>query len=112
MNISLRKLILPAALLLSCASAFADVQASAPVAVKSVRPHAGNNRVYVELVSNSVCATSVYTVNLARSAGKEMTAAAVAAFTTGKRLKVEVVGSCPATGSAAWGMELQSVVLE
>lgn len=77
------------------------------VKIMSLRPYAGG-LIYMHVSSADLCGTDVFTIDSSQANGKEIYAAALAALTTGKQVRLEVSN---ATGCAGWGTRLQSIYI-
>jgi hypothetical protein len=92
---------------------FAEVAKAEPstgwVYVTLVRPYSNTDlKVYVEINSSAVCNTSVFAIKVNDPNGKEMYAAALAAFIAQKKVILEASNS---TGCTGWGTLLQSLYI-
>ena len=74
--------------------------------IVNVRPYnsnGGSGAVYLQMDQNSVCATSVYKIDLSYGGAKEVYASILAAMAADKSVKIEVAGC------NGWGSTIQSV---
>jgi hypothetical protein len=81
---------------------------SGPVNIVRLRPYncaSCTGAVYVQIDAPSICDTTVYQIDLTFVGAKEVYAAALTAFVTGKKVQIEVVN----TGCTGWGTKIQSL---
>lgn len=97
-----------AAVLLTSPAAVAE-PTSAPLMIKTIRPYAGGQNVYVHVGDTSFCAASTFVIDVSAPNGKEMYAAALTAFATKSPVRLEAAND---TGCAGWGTKLQSLFLD
>ena len=77
------------------------------VSILSLRPYSGG-WIYVQVSSDALCSTNVFTFSVSEVNGKEMYAAALTALTNGKEVQLEVSN---ATGCTGFASRLQSIYL-
>ncbi|MCU1150979.1 hypothetical protein JAK43_13970 [Stenotrophomonas maltophilia] len=78
--------------------------------ILSLRPYIGGTAgvVYVHVSSMDLCSTDIFTIDMSMPGAKEAYAAALAALTSGKKVRLEVLNS---TGCNGWATGLQSVTI-
>ena len=81
-----------------------------PITITVLRAYtsASDPAVFLEVSSNALCGTSAFAISLNIPGGKEMYAAALTAFVTKQKVRLEIAN---ATGCQGWGTRLQSIFL-
>lgn len=74
------------------------------VTIISIRPYSGG-LIYLQVSSNDLCGTEVFSFTDSEVNGKEMYAVAMTALVTGKQVQLE------ARGCNGWGTRLQSIYI-
>ena len=81
------------------------------VSIVNLRPYNGegapNGAVFVMVDKATLCDTNVYMIDMAFGGSKEVYAAALTAFATGKQIQIEIVNS----GCTGWGTKVQSLYI-
>ena len=100
------------ALMFICMSSVAIADPTGgPFDITLIRPYnsdGGSGAVFIHVSDNSLCETSVFKIDLSYGGSREAYAAAITAFTTNKKISIEVVNS---TGCNGWGTTIQSIFL-
>jgi hypothetical protein len=81
-----------------------------PVTITVLRAYtsASDPVAFLEVSSSALCGTSAFAISLNIPGGKEMYAAALTAFVTKQKVRLEIAN---ATGCQGWGTRLQSIFL-
>jgi hypothetical protein len=74
------------------------------VTIVSMRPYSGG-LIYLQVSSNDLCGTEIFSFTESEVNGKEMYAVALTALVTGKQVQLE------ARGCSGWGTRLQSIYI-
>jgi hypothetical protein len=99
-----------------CVSAIAAARAeptTVAVNITELRPYniegtTAGSAVFVAVDLVSACDTNVYKIDLRFAGSREVYAAVLSAFLTGKKVRIEVVNS----GCTGWGSSIQSVYVQ
>jgi hypothetical protein len=83
-------------------------ETGARVKIVSLRPYSGGPSAYMQVASDALCGTSVFTIAVSEPSGKEVYATALSALVAGKDVAIEVSNS---TGCTGWGTRVQSLYI-